>query len=483
MITTFWDIPNITNAALIVLSLATIAWCVYCITKGKKHKLCYFGIALALVVGTLCIRASYKNYRIYDLYNKVIRPTKSYYLNELTLSTQACREDFEEITDIVQKYYAPIARHKQIDLQGLKAEYKEKVATVENAQQYGLLLLRYFAELQNMHTYPFFSEYVSGVSLVSRNDSVWVKKNHDKRVDLQPKDLIVAVNGITTKDYILNRMCYTWGSIESCRRECAAIKILSSYTESCKRVTVLRGDSILDRLVPLYKEDEVIERLRSQTEESDSLQQLREKKSIQQFNMANVLKKKEDIGYLSLSNFTHRSVEDFCWLATSEFTYSYLILDLQKNLGGRKGYMLQIASRLITRPTVMGGQTIESDSSECYRGKLFVLVDEFTSSAGEALAALLKEEPEAVVIGRRTAGDCGSNGCNFKTSHGLEFKLATKLPYLLPDGVTWSEGEGIAPDIAVEKVLPWEHKKDAFQTALELIEEDKLTKNRDCDEN
>ena len=121
----------------------------------------------------------------------------------------------------------------------------------------------------------------------------------------------------------------------------------------------------------------------------------------------------------------------------------------------------------------MGDMIIKSDTSRCYRGKLLVLTDEFTSSGGEILAAILKGQPNVTVIGRRTGGDCGSMAFNFKTSHGIEFKLATEIPYLLPDGTTWSEGEGIAPDIQVEKRLPWEDKKDAFQIALELIEHNK----------
>ena len=66
---------------------------------------------------------------------------------------------------------------------------------------------------------------------------------------------------------------------------------------------------------------------------------------------------------------------------------------------------------------------------------------------------------------------------NFKTSHGIEFKLATEVPYLLPDGVTWSEGEGISPDIEMTESLPWEDKKDAFKIALDLIEQNKLKKH------
>lgn len=92
--------------------------------------------------------------------------------------------------------------------------------------------------------------------------------------------------------------------------------------------------------------------------------------------------------------------------------------------------MMNVASCLILKTITIGGITIKSDAAKCYKGKLFVLTDDLTSSGAESLTAILKEQSNAVVIGQCTAGDCGSRGCNFKTSHGIVF-ITIEQPKLI----------------------------------------------------
>lgn len=480
----FLNTGNIINFVLILLSLSVSVWCICRCKKGtKRRKLYYAGIALSVLVIALCIRGSYKIFRYYDLYDKVLRPTKSYYLNELTLSPEECREDFEEIMDIVQEYYVPLARHKHIDLEELNKAYKDKVKTVKNAEQYGLLLLQYFSALKNMHTYPFFSRYESGVYVVCRNDSVWVSSCWNDDVDLRQKDLIVAVDGIPTTDCIRKEMRINFASTDASRKKAATLNMFTSYTDTCRQVTVLRGDSVFNVSLPLFKEEELLAELRKRANMKPN------EKDRSPINSSLKMDEKalpswleafegfDDVGYIEIQDFGPGSVEDFDEQMKCEFKCPYLILDLQNNLGGIMKNMMNVASCLILKTITIGGITIKSDTAKCYKGKLFVLTDDLTSSGAESLTAILKEQSNAVVIGQCTAGDCGSRGCNFKTSHGIEFKLATQPPYLLPDGETWSEGQGVAPDIEVEKCLPWERKKKAFGAAIELIRQDKLKNN------
>lgn len=414
----------------------------------------------------LCIR---KFYEYYDLWFKIVRKPQLSYISELSLSPMQCKENFNEITQIVNDNYQEIAHRKKIDLQKLNAEYAEKVSKVENAQQYGQILLEYLASLENMHTYPFFSFHSSNFSLVTRNDSVWVSKD---RKNLRKKDLIIAIDGIATADYMKEKLKYTFGSTYQTRKKLAAVGVLSSYADTCKRVTVLRGDSVFEVTIPLYKDEDEQKKPQGVAKDSVKLssQGMSPKVSLL---LAKALKRLDNIGYIRIPHFFSGSVEYFYSQVDSTFKCPYLILNLQNNQGGVRRNVLNIASYLVTEPVTMGDMIIKSDTSRCYRGKLLVLTDEFTSSGGEILAAILKGQPNVMVIGRRTGGDCGSMAFNFKTSHGIEFKLATEIPYLLPDGTTWSEGEGIAPDIQVEERLPWEDKKDAFQIALELIEHNK----------
>lgn len=464
----FFNIYNITNIILTLLSVVIGLYCVYCIVKKKKRVwLSCLGVILSLVVMTLCIR---KLYEYYDLWLKIVRVPQLSYISELSLSPKQCRDDFKEITQIVNDNYQEIANRKKIDLQKLNAEYAEEVLKVENAQQYGQVLLRYFARLKNMHTYPFFAFYSSNLSLVIRNDSVWIARD---RKNLRQKDLIVAIDGIATADYMKEKLKYTFGSTYQTRKRLAAVGVLSSYADTCKRVTILRGDSVFEIVIPLYKnKEDWLETSQRGAKDSTkvSSQGMNQQVSLL---LAKALKRLDNIGYIRMPHFSAGSVEYFCSQIDSAFNCPYLILNLQKNQGGVRRNVLNIASYLVSEPVTMGDMTIKPDTFRCYKGKLLVLTDEFTSSGGEILTALLKGQPNVTVIGRRTGGDCGSMAFNFRTSHGIEFKLATEVPYLLPDGITWSEGEGISPDIEVEETLPWEDKKDAFEIALNWIEKDK----------
>ena len=467
----FVNIYNITNIILTLLSVVIGVYCVYRIAKRKKRMLLScLGVVLSLIVITLCIR---KLYEYYDLWFKIVREPQLSYISELSLSPKQCKEDFNEITRIVNDNYQEIAHRKKIDLPKLNAEYAEKVANVENAQQYGQVLLQYFASLKNMHTYPFFAFYSSNFSLVTRNDSVWIARD---RKNLRKKDLIIAIDGIGTADYMKEKLKYTYGSTLQKRKTLAAVSVLSSYVDTCKQVTILRGDSVFETSIPLYNnEEDWLETSQKGAKDSTkvSSQGMNQKVSVL---LAKALKRLDNIGYIRIPHFSAGSVEYFCAQVDSVFQCPYLILNLQKNQGGVRRNVLHIASYFVSEPVTMGDMTVKPDTSQCYKGKLLVLTDEFTSSGGEILTALLKGQPNVTVIGRRTGGDCGSMAFNFRTSHGIEFKLATEVPYLLPDGVTWSEGEGISPDIEVAESLPWEDKKDAFKTALDWIEKDKSGK-------
>ena len=415
----FFNLYDITNIILTLLSVAAGLYCVYRIAKRKKRiLLSCLGVVLSLVVMSLCIRKLYEHY---DLWFKIVREPQLCYISELSLSPKQCREDFKEITQIVDDNYQEIAKRKKIDLQKLNAEYTEKVSKVENAQQYGRILLQYFASLENMHTYPFFSFYSSNFSLVTRNDSVWIARD---RRNLRKKDLIVAIDGIATADYVKEKLKYTFGSTYQTKKILAAVGVLSSYVDTCKQVTILRGDSVFETSIPLYKKEEdwlEISQKVAKDSTKVSSQGMNQQASLL---LAKALKRLDNIGYIRIPHFAAGSVEYFCMQVDSAFKCPYLILNLQKNQGGVRRNVLDIASYLVSEPVTMGDMTIKPDTSRCYKGKLLVLTDEFTSSGGEILIALLKGQPNVTVIGRRTGGDCGSMAFNFKTSHGIEFKLA-----------------------------------------------------------
>lgn len=470
---TFFNIYNLTNSVVTILSIAVAAYCVYRIMKRKKKVLLYCsGIVLALVVLILCIRELYKDY---DLWYKIVRKPQTYYIADLNLSPKQCMDDFESIIEIVNENYADIADYKGIDLQKLNTIYKERVANVENAQQYGGILLEYFAKLRNNHTYPYFDGYMAAVSLATRKDSIWVTTCQDRDINLQKKDLIVSINGLSTADYISQKEELVCASSDIYRQKYAALTALTSYTDTCIRLQIRRNEAVLDVSVPLYKEDEFMEKFAFQ---KDSLrmspQQVQDKLA---FIKTKFFKALDDIGYIQIKDFEPGCVQRFCQQMDSVKNCPRLILDLRNNGGGIQGLMTEIASYLLQKNVTIGNLTIKGDRDKCYKGNIYVLVNTFTGSASEILLACLKKQSNVLVIGELTGGDCGFvKGLNFKSRYNIEFKLATSVPPLLPDG-TPSEGKGIAPDIIVEEGLPWENWETSLIVALNLIKQDKLKNN------
>lgn len=187
--------------------------------------------------------------------------------------------------------------------------------------------------------------------------------------------------------------------------------------------------------------------------------------------------KKENIGYIRFNNFYKDEVEWFMeqldYVINDSPVCTHLILDLRDNPGGELKGCIQIARKLLFNTTASIARLSIKGDSTAYKGKIYILQNNNTSSAAEKLIALLKQRKQVISIGQQTNGDCGSTAYNYKTSHGIEFRLATEKPTQLPDG-SYTEGEGFFPDIYVKESLPWENLPDEFDKAMELIKSDKL---------
>lgn len=94
----------------------------------------------------LCIR---KFYEYYDLWFKIVRKPQLSYISELSLSPMQCKEDFNEITQIVNDNYQEIAHRKKIDLQKLNAEYAEGRVN-QRVQHYEIFLKKTSAGVEKL---------------------------------------------------------------------------------------------------------------------------------------------------------------------------------------------------------------------------------------------------------------------------------------------------------------------------------------------
>jgi C-terminal processing protease CtpA/Prc len=103
-----------------------------------------------------------------------------------------------------------------------------------------------------------------------------------------------------------------------------------------------------------------------------------------------------------------------------------------------------------------------------FHGRIVILIDEFSHSAAEMVAAFAKEHQFAVLVGNRTAGEV-LGGANFRVGNGYYLRMPIAGWY------TWQgnciEGTGVTPDVAVDvDVAAIVRGKDVqIEKALEIV--------------
>lgn len=166
----------------------------------------------------------------------------------------------------------------------------------------------------------------------------------------------------------------------------------------------------------------------------------------------------EDIWYLDINLFSSTSFVDVKKLLDelkSEEPYPEgIVIDLRSNSGGYLNSAISIAGHFIpnSKPIVQldygyyKEEIINSGVGEYYGIPLFVLIDQYSASASEILAAALQEEGDATLIGKTTFGK-GTAQQLVQYWDGSILKL-TIAQWLTPSGAT-IEDVGVTPDITV----------------------------------
>ena len=129
---------------------------------------------------------------------------------------------------------------------------------------------------------------------------------------------------------------------------------------------------------------------------------------------ANYLVKK-DIGYIKINNFGSSTAAEFRKALTElqKKGMKHLILSLQGNGGGYLGTAIQLADEFLEQgKLIVYTQGLRQSKKEWFatshgefeKGKLIVLVDEYSASASEIVSGALQDWDRAIIIGRRTFG-------------------------------------------------------------------------------
>ena len=224
------------------------------------------------------------------------------------------------------------------------------------------------------------------------------------------------------------------------------------------------GDVIVkisDKSVSDLSYDEAVSLLKGETGTVIDLVVLRDEKEIEksvtisQYITSSVKSNilYNNIGYLSISEFTNTTFDDFksAMKKLAEDGANKYIFDMRNNVGGNLTAVVNILDyilpegKLVSLKNKTGDETVyESDASKL-ENEFVVLINGSTYSGGELFAAAVRDFKAGKLIGETTYGK-GYAQEFIPLSVGALY-LSTKL-YYPPNGENY-EGIGVSPDVVV----------------------------------
>jgi len=185
-----------------------------------------------------------------------------------------------------------------------------------------------------------------------------------------------------------------------------------------------------------------------------------------------------DIAYVELQQISEESVSDLATVLADieEKGYRGIVLDLRRNPGGALSATVEIADMFLDSGVILiqvdkeGNEVIErADSGDIAEEiPLAVLVGRGSASGAEVVAAALRDNGRAVIIGSTTFGKGSVNHLRELSDGGALY--ITIARWLTPSGEQ-IEGIGLAPDIEIvptEEDIELGHDVQLFTAIDEL---------------
>ena len=166
----------------------------------------------------------------------------------------------------------------------------------------------------------------------------------------------------------------------------------------------------------------------------------------------------DGIGYLRINEFREKTADDLdkALADLKSKNIKGLIIDVRNNPGGLLYTAIEVSSRFLAEGKTVVSTKTRGEGEKVYAVKtaplkvldipIVVLVNKGSASASEILAAALRQNKRAVLVGETTFGK-GSVQTIIPLSDGPALRLTTSL-YYTPDGTSIHE-KGVKPDIEV----------------------------------
>lgn len=357
---------------------------------------------------------------------------QAYNADKIPVEPKDFRKDFEEMFKVVKDKYV-YKDTKHLNLDSIHAIYLQRLDTMRSKVAYSLLIKEFFSNLKCAHADNVSIEepwFIQGNQIIVIDNRVFVDKpsNSAIKAGLRDKDEIVSVDGVPVNKWVANNTKYISASTDAARYLYSAKDILWSYTDSVKKLDIIRQGKPLTLTVHLQS------------------QYIPEKNKEQDVTWKKLSSK---VGYIDVRSMLDGVDKQFSKALTSLSQLPFLIVDIRNNGGGNSSVGDFIAQHLIKGERTIWNGTKLSPSADAYKGKVIVLAGPITVSAAESFLITMKESGDAIVVGTPSAGDTGGNPRLFKTTHGLYYWFPIGHSFThSPKGFPL-EGEGIKPHYLV----------------------------------
>ena len=351
-----------------------------------------------------------------------------YNADKIPVEPKDFQSDFEEMFKVVKDKYV-YKDTKHLNLDSIHAIYLQRLDTMRSKVAYSLLIKEFFSNLKCAHADNVSIEepwFIQGDQIIVIDNRVFVDKpsNSAIKAGLRDKDEIVSVDGVPINKWVANNTKYISASTDAARYLYSAKDILWSYTDSVRKLGVIRQGKPLTLTIHLQS------------------QYIPEKNKEQDVTWKKLSSK---IGYIDVRSMVEGVDKQFSKALTSLTQLPFLIVDIRNNGGGNSSVGDFIAQHLIKGKRTIWNGTKLSPSADAYKGKVIVLAGPVTVSAAESFLITMKESGDAIVVGTPSAGDTGGNPRLFKTTHGLYYSFPIGHSFThSPKGFPL-EGEGIKP--------------------------------------
>ena len=357
-------------------------------------------------------------------------------IKEINLLPEQFIDDFTEINKIVKEKYTHLEK-KHINIDSLFLVYLEKVKTAKTNDDYKNLLLTYFAELKNGHSFVYLSPTYSidcGAKLIENRIFIdKIGKSMDS-VNIKEKDEILSIDSVSILEWLKQQERFVGASTDEDRLSRAVKRIFFGYSEGAR--TLLLKTPTGEKVVTLS----FVKNSNNNSKNSNN--------NIKSFVI------NDSIGYIAINSMMENVVDEFKQAFEELRTKPVLIIDIRNNGGGNSGNSEQITPYLIRKKqkACVSGKVLNPEKNH-FEGKLIVLIGVNTFSAAESFALDLKESGNAVFIGSKTGGDTGNQPQDFTTKYGTSFRFPTRKPaQISPKGFPM-EGIGISPDFTIYQTV------------------------------